>query len=120
MFYKGIIFDLDNTLYNYDRCHNYALSAIIKYLYENHVNNTIINIENEYNIISKKIKYELYNTAASHNKNIYFKILLEKLNINLYFLDEINSIYWKTFYKHMECFEGVIDFIKWNKQFYSD
>ena len=29
MFYKGLIFDLDNTIYSYTVCHNFALEKCI-------------------------------------------------------------------------------------------
>jgi FMN phosphatase YigB (HAD superfamily) len=31
MFYKGIIFDLDDTLYDYKKCNEYAIEKVINY-----------------------------------------------------------------------------------------
>lgn len=113
MFYKGIIFDLDNTLYNYDICHKEALSSVFQYIrvqYDIQYNISLI-----YNSISSNLKNELVGTASSHNKNIYFKQLLEKLNISLDVLYVINNLYWETFFEYMILFEGVFDFISWNR-----
>ena len=116
MFYNGIIFDLDNTLYNYDKCHSSALDNVITFIQKNTKFNDIYYIKNLYENISKNNKYELKNTASSHNKSIYFKKLLECLKLNYLLFSKINDIYWSTFYKCIECFEGVKEFIIWNKK----
>ena len=117
MFYKGIIFDLDNTLYNYDDCHLTALNKVLLFIIDNNsIDYTIEDIKNMYENISKKIKCELNGTASSHNKSINFKKLLEYLKINASILTEINKIYWNTFYQSMVCFEGIKEFILWNKK----
>ena len=115
MFYKGIIFDLDNTLYDYDVCHQAALSKVFDLLVQRCKSVNIEHIKGIYEDISKTLKYDLGFTASSHNKSIYFKHLLEKLNIGLSAFLTINNIYWETFYSNMVCFEGVLDFIVFNK-----
>jgi FMN phosphatase YigB (HAD superfamily)/rhamnose utilization protein RhaD (predicted bifunctional aldolase and dehydrogenase) len=117
MFYKGIILDLDNTIYSYDECHNQALDKVLAFLNENYdCKKSKEEIKNIYDNISKKLKYELINTASSHNKSIYFKQLLEYLNINISILSILNNIYWNTFLDNIKCFEGVKDFLIWNKK----
>lgn len=116
MFYKGIIIDLDNTLYSYEVCHNSALNNVILFLQNNYgINKTYCEIKDLYENISKKLKHELSNTASSHNKSIYFKQLLELLKLHYSNTQILNDLYWKTFFDHMVCFEGVKDFIAWNK-----
>jgi HAD superfamily hydrolase (TIGR01549 family) len=116
MFYKGIIFDLDNTLYDYDLCHNKAINEVFNYLIKSfRVSLDKEYIKSLYDDISKKIKYELKNTASCHNKSIYFKQLLEKLNIEFSHFQIINNLYWDSFYENLVCFDGVHDFIIWNK-----
>jgi FMN phosphatase YigB (HAD superfamily)/ribulose-5-phosphate 4-epimerase/fuculose-1-phosphate aldolase len=115
MFYKGIIFDLDNTLYDYDVCHHTALNEVFELLVQKYKSLTIEHIKGVYEEISKTLKYELGLTASSHNKSIYFKHLLEKLNIGLSIFLTIHDIYWDTFYSNMVCFEGVLDFLVFNK-----
>ena len=115
MFYKGIIFDLDNTLYDYELCHQRAITDVFNYLIKKNLSLNIEYLVYEYENISKKLKYELGYTASSHNKSIYFKQLLKKININLSCFSIINNLYWETFYDNMIFFDGVYDFIKWNK-----
>lgn len=113
MFYKGLILDLDDTLYSYSNCHNVALAKVINYLKLKYAN---IDFNYYYSIVSMQLKNELLNTASSHNKSIYFKHLLEKTNIGLYLFSTIHNIYWNAFYESMNCFDGVKEFIQWNKQ----
>jgi len=116
MYYKGIIFDLDNTLYDYDLCHNKAIDSVFNYLLSINNSVTVEYIKGLYERISNNLKFELGFTASSHNKSIYFKQLLEKLNNQLSFINILNKLYWETFYNNMVCFDGVVDFITWNKQ----
>lgn len=112
MFYKNIILDVDNTLYNYDFCHKKAINSFFCFISnENKCN--IDSIEKSYNEINKTHKVLTSNTASSHNKYIKIKHLLDKYNMTNY--EEMHKLYWTTFYKNMKPFEGVIDFIKWNK-----
>jgi FMN phosphatase YigB (HAD superfamily) len=113
MFYKGIIFDLDGTLYNYDKCHDTALAAVFK---------TMPDLQPEtetetetYQAVRQKLKNELGPTAAAHNKCIYFKHVVESLHLSSTLVPDLNTLYWSTFYATMECYEGVVDFIRWNK-----
>ena len=69
MFYKGIIFDLDNTLYDYDRCHNFSIEIVFDYIKNKY--NKICN--DVYKKVSNDLKNEVGPTASSHNKSIYFK-----------------------------------------------
>lgn len=114
MFYKGLLFDLDNTVYSYTKCHDLALDECINYLLN--VCDVPYNIlKNMYKNISINLKNELQNTASSHNKSIYFKHLIEELNLNYLHSIKLNEIYWRIFYNNITPFDYVIDFIKWNK-----
>ena len=114
MFYKGIIIDLDNTIYNYDELHEKSLRESLKLL-ETKTNN-LCDLLEIYENISRIHKYEIKNTASSHNKGILFKCLLEKLNINLKKHIELYNKYWNVFYDNIKPFNGLINFLKWNKE----
>lgn len=115
MFYKGIIFDLDNTLYDYDKCHKISLENVFQFI-NNDEKYDLDYIQKSYDDICTRLKNEVKNTASSHNKGIYFKHLLEYLKMDYSLLSTMNSVYWDYFYNNIECFEGVKDFIIWNKQ----
>lgn len=121
--FDTIIFDLDNTLYNYDKCHIYALQQTLQ-LISIDTNIDIPTLEYEYNNINKKIKIELGNTASSHNRFIYFKNLLENLKIinpkiNPYInIIKYNAIYWDKFNEHIilnNCILELLNLLKNNK-----
>lgn len=116
MFYKGIILDLDNTIYDYDFSHATAIQTIFQYLLDNY-KIPITESAEKYDECNKKLKFELNNTASSHNKSIYFKHIIEQYfcKNDYYLLPILNELYWNTFYKNMKYFEGVIEFILWNK-----
>jgi FMN phosphatase YigB (HAD superfamily)/rhamnose utilization protein RhaD (predicted bifunctional aldolase and dehydrogenase) len=113
MFYKGIIFDLDNTLYSYDICHDKSIQTVFDYLQTNY---TITQISPIYDKIKTSLKYDLDYTASSHNKSIFFKNLLEYYRIDLSILQTIQTLYWTTFLENIKLFEGVREFIKWNRE----
>ena len=113
MFYKGLIFDLDNTLYNYTKCHNFALDKCILYLC-NFTTFSYEQIKHIYNEISHELKIELQNTASSHNKSIYFKQLIEKLNMKYSHLHVLHDMYWNNFYESITPYDHVKEFMEWN------
>jgi putative hydrolase of the HAD superfamily len=111
----GIIFDLDDTIYNYTECHDAALRTCITFLCEK----TEIGFDTilqQYNKIAKQLKDELPGVASSHNKSIYFKQLLENLGLSYTHFIHINDLYWRTFYDNIRPFDGVREYIEWNRK----
>ena len=114
MFFKYLLLDLDNTIYDYNLCHNEAINSIIQKL-QLKCNKSVQELQNLYDSISTKLKYELKQTASSHNKFIYIKHLLEHLNMDLSYCVYYEKMYWDIFFNHMCCFDGILEFIKWIK-----
>jgi len=112
MFYKNIIFDLDNTLYNYDICHEKSINKVFNFI-SNLKKYSIELITKSFYDIDKNHKILTLNTASSHNKFIKIKHLLEKYNMTNY--QEMHKLYWDTFYENIKPFDYIIDFIKFNK-----
>lgn len=115
MFYKGIILDLDNTLYSYTNCHSNGLNSALEYI-SSSANISQDVLHNCYNNISIKLKNELGPTASSHNKSIYLKQVLETLKLDISLFIKANDIYWDAYYNNLYCYNGVKDFIVWNKK----
>jgi len=109
MKYKGILVDIDNTLYGYGSPHFKALDKIYQVCLEQ------FNISKEKTKIAfetarKKIHIELSETAASHNRLLYIQKMLELLKINpLSYSILIYNAYWDTFLNNIEIYEGVND-----------
>ena len=55
MFYKGVIFDLDNTLYDYDKCHKIALDNVFQILDNKY---DLDYVQKSYRAISTSLKFE--------------------------------------------------------------
>ena len=113
MFYKGILLDLDDTLYSYNNAHKCALDRVYLYI-QNVIDVNLEDLESMYNTIKTQVK-SIVNKISSHNKGIYFKQLLEYYKI----LDHykiVYDIYWDTFYNNMILFDNVIEYLKWHKE----
>lgn len=112
MFYKYIIFDLDNTIYNYTSCNNNSMDSIYK-LINNYMGADKEVIKKAYNNIDDIHKTLTVNTASSHNKYIKFKQLLEKFNMTN--IEEVHKKYWEIFFKNIKLNEGILELLEWIK-----
>lgn len=105
MIFNAVIFDLDNTLYDYDNSHNYALKCVAKYLKID-----FETFDDVYKKVSKDLKKDLKETASSHNRLIYFKHLCQEFGFNINPLN-INEVYWESYISKMKLFDGVYEFL---------
>lgn len=110
--YKGILLDIDNTLYNYNITHRIAKNKVLEFcINELKLEKDII--ESAYEVGRKKVHIELSETAASHNRLLYFQKMCEILNINsLDYAFIIYNIYWDTFLENMLPFDGIYNLLE--------
>ncbi len=112
MRYKGIILDIDDTIYNYKIAHENGLKAVFNYMNKNH-NISREKAYNSYMFSRKIINERLSGTASSHSRTIYFKTMLEKFDIPVYTNTVIlKELYWKYFFNSMIIYDGVYDLIQ--------
>lgn len=112
MKYKGILLDIDNTLYEYNKTHLKALSELVLYCSEK-LNMSKELILDAYNKARKKVHIELSETASSHNRLLYIQKMLEILNVNsVKYSIEMYEIYWNTFLENIEVYDGVYEFLE--------
>lgn len=105
---KGILIDIDNTLYNYENAHKIAMEAVFKRV-EGVVDTA--RFKNAFNIAREEIHTRLKNTASSHNRLLYFQKTLEILNCKDILLSyELYELYWDVFIENIKLYEGVMDF----------
>jgi len=110
----GVIFDFDNTLYNYEFANNMALNKLFQELsFEKNID--INAIEKLYKNINNNIKFS-NNINNKFNKIIYIKKLLEELNISLTFLNTYMEIYLTEFNNLFTIYEGVLNFFRFLKK----
>ena len=107
---KAILFDLDDTLYNYEPVHQKSLSEVYKVFNEKVQKISKERFKRLFNLAKLEIKQELSGTASSHNRILYFQRLIEKTHntvdpeiiLNLY------NTYWNSFLKNMKLKSDVI------------
>ena len=112
MKYKGLILDIDNTLYDYNISNNIAKKSVVDFC-ENKFNIDSVSITKAYDQARKKVHIELSETAASHNRLLYFQKTCEILKLNpLENSLQIYNIYWDTFLENITPFGGVYELLE--------
>jgi len=111
---QGIIFDFDNTLYNYEEANKIALDNLFKTI-SKETNITEKEINEYFNEIVLNIK-KSNNYHCKFNKSIYIKYLLEKLNININKYFDLITIYDDVFYSNIKLYPNVIDILELLKE----
>ena len=109
----AVIFDTDNTLYEYRPAHEKALSRTrdkaISLL-----GITKRDFDKAYKRAREEVKNRLGNTASSHSRLLYFQRLIEivGLRTQLLLTLDLTQTYWRTFLTSAKLFEGVRAFLE--------
>lgn len=109
--FKGILLDLDNTLYEYDRCHEFAIGKVEQFVTQK------LNISEEtfslsFNEAKHQVKSQVGNTAASHNRLLYMQIMCEILGVPAsQYAYKLYNEYWDNYLSLIEKSLGVDDFL---------
>lgn len=112
---KGVIFDLDDTLYDYENIHPIAMKNLMQY-----VCTKLAIEESEFTNAFTKAKMDtkegMLVCASQHNRMIYCQKTLENLGVNpISCALEMYDVYWNCMLKHMELNPGVIDLFEMMK-----
>ena len=112
MKYKSILLDIDDTLYSYDSAHSVALRCIGEFFEKKLKVNKIL-FFSTYEKAKKQVHIELSETAASHNRLLYFQKMCEFLEINpLKQGIKLHDLYWDNYIENLKAFDGVYDLLK--------
>jgi L-ribulose-5-phosphate 4-epimerase len=113
---KAILFDLDDTLYNYTRAHKFAIKSAFREL-QNHLKISYKHFQKLYTISREEIHKELSGTASAHNRILYFQRLIEKTDNALKpdIVLRLYNAYWDTLLDNMRLFPGVIEVLEYCK-----
>ena len=114
---KVVLFDLDNTLYDYKPVHEKALNEVYKIL-KKEIKISQKEFLKLFKISRAEINRELAGTASSHNRVLYFQRLVEKSHntIESDVVLKLYNAYWDNFLKNMKLKKGVIQTLKKLKQ----
>lgn len=102
------IFDLDNTLYDYEIA-NASGQAALNIFLSQHLGRTETEISHLLGESRQRVKGRLGSTASSHSRLLYIRELLVRLNIhtNAAFALECEQVFWREYFKKMQLFPGV-------------
>lgn len=107
-----VIFDLDNTLYDFETANLSGESALIHFLIENlNISYKEIAISLAYSRV--KVKETLGTTASSHSRLIYIREFINSnyFNVHATFALECEQVFWRAYFEKMVLFEGVEELI---------
>ena len=109
---KYFFFDLDNTLYDYEKAHSPAQDALVVFL-SSQLRLKPQNVSLGLETARLSVKERLGNTASSHSRLLYVSEYLRTLRchsqIELTLSGE--SIYWNTYLSEMRLFDQVHNFL---------
>ena len=108
----GILFDTDNTLYDYVPAHRAALEAVCKKSVSQ-LSLTKDEFFETYTEARTQIKNQLGRTASSHSRLLYLQRMMELAGLGSQVLLalELEQTYWRTFLRKAILFDDVIEFL---------
>jgi putative hydrolase of the HAD superfamily len=104
------IFDLDNTLYDYEIANTSGQTALISFLGKN-LGRSELEVSRLLEESRLRVKSRLGSTASSHSRLLYIRDLLIQLNINTNatFALECEQVFWREYLKKTQLFPGVAE-----------
>ncbi len=109
---KTVIFDLDNTLYNYTKSDQAAKRELYGYC-ENRFGLTEEEARNLHSEMFDRQQKTMPGQAASHSRLIRYQMMLEKLEKPLFpHALAMCSAYWDTFLDNMEIEPGAAELLR--------
>jgi FMN phosphatase YigB (HAD superfamily)/ribulose-5-phosphate 4-epimerase/fuculose-1-phosphate aldolase len=116
--FKFVVFDIDNTLYDHTYSHTIAINSVFNMIYQAEKSEEIERklIKSTYDNVVKELKIDILQTGSSHSRIIYFKNLINQLNLTMDPL-ELNTLYWTVFYQNIKLFDGTMELLELLKSF---
>ncbi len=105
---NAVLFDLDNTLYDYDHAHAKALAQVRAKLGRN-AGITPERFDALYDEARKSIKADLKDNASAHSRLLYFQRMIELtgLRSDVVMALDCEQTYWRTFLSAASLFPDV-------------
>jgi len=109
-----VIFDLDNTLYDYESANSAGENALINFLQEN-LKISKAEIKNQLIHSRKNVKDALGTTSSSHSRLMYIRECLNSKDLSMHatFALECEQVFWRSYMEKMVLFEGVEEFVNY-------
>lgn len=108
-----IVFDLDNTLYDYDRPNTFATQVLIQEI-SSQTGIDTVEVKNTLDKSRINIKQRLGHTASSHSRLLYISEAygLLKLKPAAELFLNLENLFWDSYLSEMELYPGVTDFLQ--------
>ena len=108
---SAVVFDLDNTLYAYEPCHQAGLKSVYAKVQE--YTDVTFDVFLDYLKQSKNyVKKRNDGMAASHNRFLYCQNICESLNLNAIEMTSfLYDAYWDAFVENMQLFDGAMELL---------
>ena len=109
---KGVIFDIDGTLYSYTVNDKIAVESLCEFAEK------ILEVDREnflkaYYKARRIVKERLTDGGSRHSRVLFFQTTLELLGKNSFkYLLEMYDCYWDNFLAGMKPFEGAVEFVR--------
>ncbi|CAN5370863.1 HAD family hydrolase [soil metagenome] len=108
---KGILLDLDNTLYDYNAAHIPALEVTLTWLART-LKQPHAEVHLAYVECRQRINKDLHGLASSHSRLLYFQGVSEHFGAGPYEIaGQAEDLYWREFFQHMVLRPGVTEFL---------
>jgi len=108
----GILFDLDNTFYNYSEAHHFA-HRLLREKVTLDFSVSEEDFDAAHAQAKKEIKANLGTTASSHSRLLYFQRMLEILSFGfqIQYALELEQTYWRNFLLKSELYMDAKEFL---------
>lgn len=117
MTFKGLLVDLDGTIYNYDTAHEAGLKKAIFVFCEMVAPASHNEAYELYERAKKRVHLRLAGTASSHNRLLYFQQMIELKGIkNCFMALDLERVYWTEFLDNMVVYDEVLQYLKYLKK----
>ena len=109
--FKGVIFDIDGTLYDYQASDTRAMKHFCAFVEK------VLGVDEQtfrenYAEARRIVRGRLKDTAAQHSRVLLIQTALELMGKNAFdYLLEMYDVYWNYFLENMRPYDGVIDFL---------
>lgn len=109
---KGILLDLDNTLYDYGICNDNALKKVF-FVVSKKFGISEDMVKKDFHTARNQVKAILNGTASSHSRLLYFKKMIENLKgtTDVKFSLELHKIFWKEYFNYMRLRKDAKEFL---------
>lgn len=113
--YKAVIFDLDDTLYDYASLNESAIKKVADFLREKH-HVDFARFNDAFSKARKETKEVLGDIGASHNRMLYFQKTLECLSLNpVEDALTMYETYWGYMLNNMRLSQGALELLDFCK-----